>query len=293
EQFKIGGTFISAVPHGSGHINDSFKVTFIESGNTFHYLFQRINHNVFFNPPRVMDNIELATHHIRRKLEANGTANIHRRVLTTIPTHEKRSFFKTPAGDYWRAYHFITGAATHDELQSPEQAFQVAKAFAGFQEMLRDLPTATLHETIPDFHNGPKRFETFQKVLKADSFNRAKEARKEIEFIEERAFVFDLLPGLVREGKIALRVTHNDTKVNNVLLDEKTGRGICVIDLDTVMPGVSLYDFGDLARSVLSDVPEDSQDLSAVAVNLPVFEALTKGFLGVSEGFLSPLERGL
>jgi Ser/Thr protein kinase RdoA (MazF antagonist) len=165
-----------------------------------------------------------------------------------------------------------------------------AKAFGDFQNLLSDLPGSSLHETIPDFHNAPKRFEAFKKVLQEDKHNRARNTKKETEFLMDHSQIYDLLGEMVQEGKIPLRVTHNDTKINNVMFDEKTAEALCVIDLDTVMPGLSLYDFGDIVRTTISDAQEDEKDLSKVIIDISRFEAIVKGYLSSAKAFLNETE---
>jgi Ser/Thr protein kinase RdoA (MazF antagonist) len=288
--FRVYGDFVSARPYHSGHINDTYLVVLNRGGLPVSYIFQRINHHVFKNPPELMDNIIRVTGHIRAKLESAGVAAPSRRVLTVIPTKEQLSYYLDDGGNYWRAYVFITGAQTYNTPISNEQAFQAAHAFGQFQEMLIDLPDPPLHETIPDFHNAPVRFEEFRQALKTDRCSRAKIAGPEIDFLSQHAGLFDVLPGLIKKGKIPVRITHNDTKVNNVMLDEKTGEGICIIDLDTVMPGLTLYDFGDLARTTLSDAAEDEGDIRKVEINISRFEAILKGYLSAAGGFLNETE---
>jgi aminoglycoside phosphotransferase (APT) family kinase protein len=291
-RFQLTGKFSDARPYGTGHIHDTYLVnTHVPlqtiKRKTVPYIFQEINQKVFPDPPQVMENIVRVTRHIRQKLEKQGIPGeeINRRVLTVIPTREGDSYYLDPEGHYWRAYIFIEKARSLDVLQSYEQMYQVAYKFGEFMTMLQDLPGPPLNETIPDFHNGPKRMNDFQDALASDPHNRAKTAGTEIDFLLAHASMFDVLPTLSRQGKIPLWVTHNDTKVNNVMLDEITGQGVCVIDLDTVMMGLSLFDFGDLARSTLSSTAEDNRDLSGVSVELPRFEVILKGFLdGTGQG---------
>ncbi len=291
-QFQIDGEFLSAQPHGTGHINDTYVAHLLQGGIDVPYIFQRINHNVFPNPPLVMENIVRVTRHIRQKLEARvkNRENISRFVLTVIFTHEGFSYYRDPEGNYWRAYIFINRARSYDTLQSVDQVFQVARMFGQFQEMLHDFPEPPLHETIPDFHNGGKRLKDFQEALEADPYNRAKMAAPEIDFVMANASLFNVLPDLVEKDKIPMRVAHNDTKINNVLLEDITGEGMCVIDLDTVMPGLSLYDFGDLARTTLSPTEEDEQNLSKISVEIPRFEAISNGFLSSAGKILTQTE---
>jgi len=291
DQFNIDGEYVDARPYGSGHINDTYLVHVHRGGGDVPYILQRINHNVFHNPPGLMENMIRVTRHIRRKLEERQVPDLSRRVPEVVLTRGGTGCYKDPEGNYWRVLNHIEGARTFDTLNSTGQAFQAARAFGAFLEMLNDFPGPPLHETIPGFHNGPKRLRDFRKVLETDPHNRAKTAKPEIEFVQAHASLFDVLPGLVKEGKIPVRVTHNDTKINNVMVDEKTGEGLCVIDLDTVMPGLSAYDFGDLARTTLSPTDEDERDLSKISVQMPLFEAILKGFLSTAGEILTRTER--
>lgn len=292
-RFCLEGEFLDARLYGSGHIHDTFRVKVVNAARPVSYIFQKINQDIFRDPPGVMENIVRVTNHIRRKLADQGKTEteISREVLSVVPARDHDSFYRDLQGNYWRCYEFITDTDNFDELESPEQGYQVAFMFGRFLEQLSDLPGPPLHETIPDFHNGPKRFKDFREALDADVRNRAAGAVTEIDFLLANRDVFDVTPRLASQGKLPLRVTHNDTKVNNVMLARASGKGVCVIDLDTVMPGVSLYDFGDLARTTLSSVPEDAQDPSAVAVDLSVFKAIVKGFLRGAGAGINTVER--
>lgn len=290
-QFQIDGVFLNAQFWGTGHVHDTYVVAHDQDGARVRSILQRINHDIFKDPPAMMENITRVTHHIREKLIAEGADDISRRVLTVISTRTGGSYYKDDNGNYWRVYVFIEGGKTFDTLQSPEQAYEVARMFGQFQRMLVDLPEPPLHETIADFHNGPKRFRDFQRALDADVCNRAKNAKEEIAFILKHAGIFDALPALVDKGKIPVRVTHNDTKINNVILDEKTGQGLCIIDLDTVMSGLALYDFGDMVRTATNPAEEDELDLSKVTMQMGVFEKLACGFLEETNEFLTIAEK--
>jgi hypothetical protein len=288
--FSICGDFAGAVPYGSGHINDTYLASFDEDGKLSQYVIQRINHNVFKDPAAVMENIVRVTEHIRKKLKGQGADCICRRVLTVVPTQEGSNYYKDGDGNYWRALNFVKGTKTVDTAQSLEQIYEAARTFGTFQNLLADLGEPALNETIPDFHNGPKRFEAFKTALEEDRCSRVGDVKAEIEFLQDRSFVFDVVPKLLAGGEIPVRVTHNDTKINNVLFDDATGKGLCVIDLDTVMPGSSLYDFGDIVRSTISKAVEDERDISKVIVELPRFEAAAKGYLSAARGFLNEVE---
>ncbi len=286
--FNIAGDFISAAPYGSGHINDTFAAVFSQGGTKVRYILQRINHNVFKNPVALMDNIDRVTSHLNTKLSSSGDAS--RRALSLIKSRDRLSYHLDAEGNCWRTYVFVENAKTYDIIETPAQAFQAAKAFGEFQGLLVDLPGGRLSETIPDFHNTPKRFEAFEKALSSDSLNRAKSAEAEIEFAMSRKNVGAVLLNLSREGKIPERITHNDTKLNNVLLDENTGEAVCVIDLDTVMPGLALYDFGDLVRTSTSPAAEDEKDLGKVKMQMHMYRALVEGYLSTAGGFLTKTE---
>jgi Ser/Thr protein kinase RdoA (MazF antagonist) len=188
-------------------------------------------------------------------------------------------------------YNFIEDAVTYDTVESAESAYEVARMFGWFQKMLIDLPAPALNETIPDFHNTPARLKTLQRVLKEDVCNRAKNAKREIDFLSANADFCDVLLNLADKGEIPMRITHNDAKLNNVMLDKTTMKGVCVIDLDTVMPGLSIYDFGDMVRTTTASADEDERDLSKVSMNLPVFEVLVRGFAEQTKCFLTSSEK--
>ena len=288
--FQIYGDFIAATPYGSGHINDTFLVSCNQAGCQVRYIFQRINHQIFKDPPSLMNNIIRVTDHIRKKLCDPGLQDVSRRILTIVPTRQGAGFHRDPDGNYWRGYFFIEGARTYDVLESLEQAYQAAKALGEFQGHLADLPQPPLVETIPDFHNAQKRYKTFLDVLAKDPCNRAASVKPEIDYLTANAGLFDVLPTLVQAGQIPVRTTHNDTKINNVMIDDQTHEGICVIDLDTVMPGLALYDFGDIVRTTASNSKEDEMDLTKVKAEIPRFEAILKGYLAGAGSFLNQAE---
>ena len=286
-QFQIYGEFIAAEPYGSGHINDTYCVAFDQGGTRVRYIFQRINRNVFKNPAALMENIQRVAAHLGQK--STGERDHSRRVLTLILTRDGHSFHCDGKDNCWRAYFFIEKARTYDAVESPRQAFEAAKAFGRFQKLLADLPVPRLHDTIPDFHHTPKRFAALETATQTDAVNRAELAKPEIEFALKRKAI----TGVLLAAGLPERVTHNDTKFNNVMLDDNTGEGICVIDLDTVMPGLALYDFGDMVRTTTSPVKEDERDLSRVTMQFPMFEALVRGYLTSAADFLTPAEKRL
>lgn len=285
--FEIPGQFVSAAPYGSGHINDSFCVECDDDGRRVRSLVQRINHHIFTHPVAVMRNIERVTAHLAAKVADQPDRD--RRVLSLVRARTGLAWHVDADGNTWRAYHFISGARSYDVVQSPRQAFQVASAFGRFQSLLADLPAPPLHETIPGFHHTPTRFAQLEQAVSADAAGRAASARREIDFALARRSITSVLV----EAGLPSRVTHNDTKLNNVLLDDSTGEGVCVIDLDTVMPGLALYDFGDLVRTTVSPAAEDEPDLSRVALQLPMFEGLARGYLASAGSFLTKEEKQL
>jgi len=288
--FQIPGPFVSADPWGSGHINDTFRITTAPGPAPERSIVQRINHHVFRDPVALMRNVERVTAHLAAKLAAGPAPDPDRdrRVLRLIPTRSGQAFHVDAEGNVWRAYGFVSGTRSFNQVESPEQAFRAAQAFGRFQALLSDLPEPPLAETIPGFHHTPTRFQQFQQALAADSAHRAAACPAEIRFALDRESFASVL---VRAG-LPTRVTHNDTKLNNVLFDETSGEALCVIDLDTVMPGLAAYDFGDLVRTSTSPAAEDERDLSRVTFELPLFEALARGYLSTAT-FLTPAERQL
>lgn len=293
EHFDLRGDFRHAVPHGSGHIHDTFAVTVHQAGTPVCYLLQRLNTHVFPQPALVMENIERVTAHLRNRLAATGVEDLSRRVLTLVPTREGRVLHVDDTGGCWRCYLFIEGARTYDQVESVPQAAAAARAFGEFQCWLADLPAPRLHVTIDGFHDGRRRFTALQRALRADPANRAAEVKSDIEFALAREAEVDVLLHAQAAGELPERVTHNDTKLNNVMLDDRTGEGVCVIDLDTAMPGLALHDFGDLCRSACRSSVEDERDLARVEARLDVFAGLARGYLDSTRGFLSPAERRL
>jgi Ser/Thr protein kinase RdoA (MazF antagonist) len=286
-QFQIYGEFINAGPYGSGHINDTYCAVFNQGGTPVRYILQRINHHVFKTPVALMENVERVTTHISKKVA--GHPDFSRCGLTLIPARDGRAWHSDEGGNYWRTYIFVENARTYDAVESPQQAFQAARAFGRFQKLLADLPAPRLHDTIPGFHHTPQRFAKLEAAIAADPANRARLAESEIEF----ALNHKAMAGVLLAAGLPERVTHNDTKLNNVMLDDETGEGICVIDLDTVMPGLAPYDFGDIVRTSTSPAKEDERDLSKVQMQFPMFEALARGYLETAAEFLTKAERQL
>jgi hypothetical protein len=284
-QFQIDGEFVGATTYGSGHINDSYCVTFDQAGRPARYLLQRINHSIFKDPIALMENIERVTSHLACKV--SGEPHCSELVPTLIPGHDGRVWYADADGNYWRTYRFIENAHTYDAVESTDQAFQAAKAFGEFQKLLVDLPAPRLHQTIKDFHHTPKRFMALEQAIASDAARRAVLARSGIEF----AFARQSITSVLHDADLPERITHNDTKFNNVMLDDVTGEGICIIDLDTVMPGLALHDFGDMVRTATSPTKEDEQDLSKVTMQFSMFEAIVRGYLASAGEFLTKAEK--
>ncbi len=288
-EFQVWGDVISATPYGSGHINDTYQVVVNLAGQPIHYLLQRINHTIFKHPGQVMDNILRVTNHLQAKLTAAGEQDVTRKTLTVIPSRKGLSYVCDAQENCWRLYLFIEHAHTYDVISDTRQAYEAARAFARFQNQLADLPAPRLHETIPNFHNTLNRLEALDAARAADVCHRLSTAKDEVALIDERRAQCGRLLERHARGEIPERITHNDTKINNVMLDDNTGYGVCVIDLDTVMPGLALYDFGDMVRSATAASAEDERDLSKVGCRFEMFEALTRGYLSEAT-FLQPAE---
>ena len=284
-QFDFSGDVLSVTPHGGGHINDTYMVTCQGARAPVRYILQHINRHVFHDPVAVMENVERVTAHLAA--QAAGKPDSARRALRLVPARDGRDWHVDAQGETWRAYRFIENARTYETATSTGQAFQAARAFGHFQQQLSSLPPPRLHETIPDFHNTPKRFTALELAIAADAAGRVALANPEIEFARSRKAV----TGNLLDAGLPERITHNDTKFNNVLLDDKTGEAVCVIDLDTVMPGLALYDFGDMVRTTTSPAAEDERDLSKVRMQFPMFEALVRGYLETAGAFLTAAER--
>ena len=278
-EFAVEGTLVEAVPYGSGHINDTIRVTCaLESGGQKRYILQRMNDSIFRKPAELMENVMNVTAYLRKKILERG-GDPDRETLTVIPTRAGEPFLKDEEGDFWRMFLFVEGASSRDMVRTPEDFYNSAVAFGNFQFLLKDYPAKTLHETIPNFHNTVSRFADFKKAVEEDVCGRAKEVREEIRFALEREADTHVICDALADGTIPLRVTHNDTKLNNILIDDRTGKAICVIDLDTVMPGSALYDYGDSIRFGASTGAEDEKNLELVSCDLGLFEIYTKGFV--------------
>lgn len=274
---------------GSGHINSTYLIYVMEDGVRKKYILQSINTSIFPKPLELMENISSVTGHLRKKIIRNG-GDPERETLNIIPTLEGKPCYEDEEGNCFRIYKFIDDAACYDLVEKPEDFYQSGLAFGHFQKLLSDFPAETLHETIPQFHDTVKRFGDFEKAAELDVMGRAAEAAAEIAFVKDRLELAKVLGEALKSGALPLRVTHNDTKLNNIMIDKKTGKGLCVIDLDTVMPGLAVNDFGDSIRFGANTAYEDETDLSKVSCSLELFEAYTKGFLEGLDGSLTEPE---
>lgn len=279
EQFAFTGELVSWIPCGSGHINGTWLLRYrIGDMGSIKVILQKINVEIFQKPDELMENISGVTKHLKKKVIEKG-GDPEREVLNLIPTKEGKNYLQDADGGCWRAYIFITDAISYDLVEKPEDFYESAVAFGRFQEMLADYPAETLHETIEGFHDTKKRFRTLKKAVECDSFRRVETVREEIDFAMQHEELAGVFGELLDKGEIPLRVTHNDTKLNNVMIDRFTGKGICVVDLDTVMPGLIMNDFGDAIRFGASTALEDEKDLSKVSCDMGLYETYVKGFL--------------
>ena len=288
--FALPGTFKSFAPIGCGHINDTLCLTFSDDdGGEKRYILQRINTHVFTKPDQLMKNVVGVTGFLSRILRKNGS-DPDRGTLTVFPTKDGALYHRTDAGDCWRVYNFVEDTYTLESIRDPQDFRASGEAFGQFQKLLADYPSDTLFETIPHFHDTASRFNDFRRAVEADTQGRAQAVQSEIDFVMRREADTHVLVDLLRAGELPLRVTHNDTKLNNILFDNKTKRGICVVDLDTVMPGLALYDFGDSIRFGASTAAEDEPDLDKVHFSLELYEAYTRGYLSAAGDSLTEKE---
>ena len=286
EQFAPEGINCEPKPFGGGHINDTFLLS-REDGTQF--VLQRINKNVFPNPPEVMDNIQRVTHHLRKRIRAAG-GDPERGTLRMLKNTDGELYSIDRNGDYWRAYTFVDDSISYDQVENADVFCESGHAFGRFMSMLDDFDASTLHETIARFHDTPKRFRDFRTAVETNAAGRADSVRDLIDLaLSYEAFGSTLMDALAK-GDLPLRVTHNDTKLNNVLIDEKTGHAVCVVDLDTVMPGLCAYDFGDAIRFGASTAAEDETDLDKVHFSMPLYRAYAEGYLSEVRDALSAQE---
>jgi len=290
DQFAISGDFLYGEELRNGHINTTYRACYrTEDGHEDRYILQRINDYVFKDPTLVMKNVEKVTRHITWKVMRRRSAA--GQTLTLYPARGGRSYIElTDEGGMWRCYNNIEGTHTYDVVENTRQAYQAGYAFGSFQELISDMNPEDIRESIPDFHNTPKRYAALLKSVAADPMGRVGNCQQELKLLQEWAPKLSRLVDLQRDGVLPTRITHNDTKINNVMLDEETDDAVCVIDLDTVMPGLSLYDFGDMVRTATCKAGEDEKDLSLVFLQMPFFESLAEGYLDAAHEFLTQAE---
>ena len=291
--FQVEGKVVEYVPFGNGHINDTRLVTM---DNGVQYVLQRINKNVFKRPDLLMENYVGVTQFIRKKIEKMG-GDPMREVLNAIYTKDGKPYTIDEEGQYWRLLVYVTESMSYDKVEKPEQFYDSAVSFGDFQYMLRDYPAETLHETIVNFHNTPDRYRQLMEAIENNTAGRLAEVGQEVEFAKARREFASTLENAHKEGRLPLRVTHNDTKLNNILFDTNTGKALCVVDLDTIMPGYSVNDFGDSIRFGATTALEDETDLSKVNFDISLYELYVKGFIegakgGLTEGELEMLPIG-
>ena len=280
--FEVVPTYCE--PYGNGHINDTFLVVADKR-----YILQRMNTGIFTKPVELMENIVGVTAHIRKKTAELG-GDVERCSLTVVPTLDGARYFKDSDGYYWRLYDFVEGTVTKERVENANDFYTCAVAFGNFQQMLAEYPADTLNEPIANFHNTPWRYENLMKAVAEDKCGRLASVLPEVEFAKEREEFCKILENARKDGSLPLRVTHNDTKLNNILFDENTQEPVCVIDLDTVMPGYSVTDFGDSIRFGANTAVEDETDLSKVTLDLELFETYARGFIEGCGGSLTKKE---
>ena len=291
--FNLKGEFIGYKRNTNGHINSTFILTFNEDGNIKKYVLQRISTEIFKNPEGLMNNIVGITKHIRKKNDDMNTPWADRCTLTFLPTKDGKYFYLDEENSCWRVYEFIDDVYTCNTIENSNDFYNAGVAFGEFQNLLADYDSSTLVETIPNFHNTVSRFADFMKAVDENKSGRLDNVKNEVQFAIARESDTHILVDLIADGKLPLRVTHNDTKLNNILFDNTTNKGICIIDLDTVMPGLSLYDFGDSIRFGANTASEDEKDISKVSLSLELYEAYVKGYLSSAKDALTGLEKEL
>ena len=287
EAFDLPGGKIQAEPFGNGHINRTYKVC--PEGSGRRYILQRINQYVFHHPDQVQENILAVTSHLREKIRQEG-GDPERETLRVMMTRDGKPYYLDGEGGWWRMFPFVEGTFSRDLPDSPEIFEECGEVFGRFQRRLNDFPAEKLHETIPDFHNTPWRVRRLEEAARKDSEGRLKDVRQELDFCLRQAEWAGFLTEGQRTGRLPLRVAHNDTKLNNVLLDRETGKALCVVDLDTVMPGLVACDYGEAIRTGACTAPEDERDPDRIQLSMPMVRAYTRGFLRELREELTPEE---
>ena len=286
--FNIDADIASVTAFGSGHINDTYRIKNSDP-NGIDYLLQRVNHHVFKDVPILMQNLLYVTDHLKQKLSEIPGSDLEKEVITIVETRDGKPYFRDDDGNYWRVFHFLKDTRSYDQVTTGQQAFEGGKAFGRFQALLADMEPGLIKDTIPDFHNIESRLAKFEKAVEADKVGRLHKILPEIEFVRQRADEMGEILRLGRTGELPLRIVHNDTKFNNVLLD-RYDHAQCVIDLDTVMPGYVAYDFGDSIRTIANTASEDEENVKLIGINISLFESYTKGYLKEAVLFLTEPE---
>ncbi len=289
-QFNIPGSLIRCGRFGSGLINDTYLCEFAEGGEERKYILQRINAGVFKHPGEVMQNVELVTSHIVNRLRGEGVSDPYSITPALVHTRKGVSHYRDAPGSFWRMFHFIEAGVVFDTIFDIIHAGEIGRGLGRFQSLVSDLDPGKLYDTLPGFHHTPRYLAEFDDALKADRKGRGAEAGAETEFVSRRRFLARLLTEPMDRGDIPIRVVHNDPKVNNVMIRSDTREALCMLDLDTVKPGIIHFDFGDCVRSAANPAGEDAEDLEAVAIDLPIFEAVTRGYLREAGAFLTRKE---
>lgn len=288
-QFQVDGVLKKVEPFGNGHINDTYLLTTEGEKGVRHYILQRMNDSIFKDLDGLMENVVAVTEYLKKIIIKND-GDPDRETINIIKTKDGKNYLRLPDGRAFRLMLFVENSVCFEKVESSQDFYDSAVAFGIFQKQLSGFPAKELHETIPDFHNTPKRFQDFKKAVEEDVMGRAKYAKPEIEFALARESDTPAIVSLLKNGDLPLRVTHNDTKLNNILFDKDTKKALCVIDLDTVMPGSALYDFGDSIRFGASTGAEDEKDLSKVSLDLNLFDAYVNGFIEGASGHLNSTE---
>ena len=288
--FKIEGTLVSVEPYGFGHINRTFLAVYDVNGQTKRYILQQINSKLFNPVEHLMSNIELVTEFNRKRIAERG-GDPDRESLTIVRTNDNKTFYKDAEDKYFRVYIFIERTVAYQTVANPKDFYYSAIAFGNFANLLAEFDASQLYETIPLFHNTVNRFKNFKEAVEKDAFGRAKDCQEEIKFIMDREHYYGKIVGMLESGEMPLRVTHNDTKLNNVLLDDKSGEPVAVIDLDTMMPGSLCYDFGDSIRFGCNPCEEDEKDLSKVNFRFDLYKTYLDGYLTALGDSITQIEK--
>jgi len=284
--YLIPGTLVKAERFGSGLINETFLCEFDDDGTVRKYILQHINKSVFKRPELVMENVAAVTEHLQARLRQEGVVDPASVTPALVPTRDGRSHHIDGAGEYWRMFHFIETGEVFDIVRDAGHAHEVGRGLGRFQALVADLAPGRLHDTLPGFHHTPRYLGELDEAVRLDPLGRLAGAQAEVAFAHQRRHLAPILTDLMEAGRIPIRVVHNDPKVNNVLIDRKTGKALCMLDLDTVMPGIVHFDFGDCVRSAANPAGEDARELDSVAFDRARYDALREGYLSEASSFL-------